>query len=98
VGGLTGREEAVKVVEKHLGRFFLGIGGDDPPEFTRAEQFDGVFFVDLPSREQKDAIWSISTRHYGRDPRQPKLDDAQWIGAEIKSCCRLAALLGHLPT
>ena len=28
-----------------------------------------------------------------RDPRQPRPDDAQWTGAEIKSCCRLAALL-----
>jgi hypothetical protein len=30
-----------------------------PPEFARAERFDGAFFVDLPGREQKDAIWGI---------------------------------------
>jgi hypothetical protein len=64
-----------------------------PPEFARAERFDGVFFVDLPGREQKDAIWSIYTRHYGLDVKQPRPDDNQWTGAEIKSCCRLAALL-----
>ena len=64
-----------------------------PPEFARAERFDGVFFVDLPGREQKDAIWGISTRHYGLDPRQARPDDSQWTGAEIKSCCRLASLL-----
>ena len=52
-----------------------------------------MFFVDLPGREQKDGIWGISTRHYGLDPRQPRPDDSQWTGAEIKSCCRLAALL-----
>ena len=28
-----------------------------PPEFARAERFDSVFFVDLPSREEKDLIW-----------------------------------------
>ena len=52
-----------------------------------------MFFVDLPGREQKDAIWGISTRHYGLDPRQARPDDSQWTGAEIKSCCRLASLL-----
>jgi SpoVK/Ycf46/Vps4 family AAA+-type ATPase len=76
--------------------FFVATANDAsklPPEFARAERFDGVFFVDLPGREQKDGIWSIYTRHYGLDPRQPRPDDSQWTGAEIKSCCRLAALL-----
>lgn len=63
------------------------------PEFSRAERFDGEFFVDLPGRDQKDGIWDIYQQHYGLDPRQPKPDDAQWTGAEIKSCCRLATLL-----
>src|SRR6056297_822758 len=64
-----------------------------PPEFSRAERFDAVFFLDLPGREQKDAIWSIYRRKYGivDDQRLPA-DDA-WTGAEIQSCCRLAALL-----
>jgi hypothetical protein len=52
-----------------------------------------VFFVDLPGREQKDGIWGIYQQHYGLDPRQSRPDDGQWTGAEIKSCCRLAALL-----
>jgi SpoVK/Ycf46/Vps4 family AAA+-type ATPase len=64
-----------------------------PPEFSRAERFDGVFFVDLPGREQKDGIWGIYQQQYSLDPRQPRPDDSQWTGAEIKSCCRLAALL-----
>jgi SpoVK/Ycf46/Vps4 family AAA+-type ATPase len=76
--------------------FFVGTCTDAsklPPESARAERFDGVFFVDLPGREQKDAIWSIDTRHYALDSRQARPDDAQWTGAEIKSCCRLASLL-----
>jgi hypothetical protein len=64
-----------------------------PPEFTRAERFDGVFFLDLPDAAQRNAIWSMHAQQFGLelDPRRP--DDAQWTGAEIKSCCRLAALL-----
>ena len=30
---------------------------------------------------------------FGLDPDQPRPDDRDWTGAEIKSCCRLAALL-----
>ena len=76
--------------------FFVGTCNDAsklPPEFARAERFDGVFFVDLPGRDQKDGIWGIYVQQYSLDPRQPRPDDAQWTGAEIKSCCRLAALL-----
>jgi hypothetical protein len=64
-----------------------------PPEFARAERFDGVFFVDLPGRNQKDAIWGIYTGHYSLDAKQARPDDTNWTGAEIKSCCRLASLL-----
>ena len=78
------------------GVFFVGTCNDAsklPPEFARAERFDGVFFVDLSGRQQKDGIWGIYTRHYGLDAKQARPDDTQWTGAEIKSCCRLAALL-----
>jgi len=30
---------------------------------------------------------------FGLDPKQPKPVDANWTGAEVRSCCRLAALL-----
>ena len=76
--------------------FFVGTCNDAsklPPEFARAERFDGVFFVDLPGRDQKDGIWGIYTRHYGLDAKQARPDDTNWTGAEIKSCCRLASLL-----
>ena len=76
--------------------FFVGTCNDAsklPPEFARAERFDGVFFVDLPGRDQKDAIWGIYTKSYGLDAKQTRPDDTNWTGAEIKSCCRLASLL-----
>jgi len=64
-----------------------------PPEFSRAERFDGVFFLDLPDARQRPAIWQIYLRKYGLDASQKLPADDQWTGAEIKACCRLAALL-----
>jgi SpoVK/Ycf46/Vps4 family AAA+-type ATPase len=64
-----------------------------PPEFARAERFDGVFFLDLPDRAQKDAIWAIYLAQFRLDPQQRRPADEQWTGAEIRACCRLAALL-----
>jgi SpoVK/Ycf46/Vps4 family AAA+-type ATPase len=64
-----------------------------PPEFSRAERFDGVFFVDLPDTDQRRAIWQIYLDLYRLDASQKVPPDDQWTGAEIKSCCRLAALL-----
>ncbi|QEG00138.1 ATP-dependent zinc metalloprotease FtsH 1 [Stieleria maiorica] len=64
-----------------------------PPEFSRSERFDGVFFVDLPGREQKDTIWSLYLELFALAPDQRKPADDNWTGAEIRACCRLAALL-----
>ena len=64
-----------------------------PPEFSRAERFDGIWFLDLPSRPQKDAIWDIYLRLFELDPEQVRPRDDHWTGAEIRACCRLAALL-----
>jgi len=64
-----------------------------PPEFVRAERFDAVFFLDLPDRKQKDEIWTLYQNRYGLDASEPRPTDELWTGAEIKSCCRLAALL-----
>ncbi len=64
-----------------------------PPEFSRAERFDGVFFLDLPGRLQKDAIWDMYRRIYSVSIDEKVPADDQWTGAEIRSCCRLSALL-----
>ena len=64
-----------------------------PPEFSRAQRFDGIFFLDLPGREQKDAIWRMGIAAHSLDRDQRRPDDAAWTGAEIQACCRLAALL-----
>lgn len=64
-----------------------------PPEFARAERFDGVVFVDLPSASQRECIWGMYLSKFGLDPNQRRPLDSEWTGAEIRACCRLAALL-----
>jgi hypothetical protein len=64
-----------------------------PPEFARAERFDATFFLDLPSAQDRRAIWSLYLRRFGLDPDQPLPRDGEFTGAEIRACCRLAALL-----
>lgn len=64
-----------------------------PPEFSRAERFDGIHFLDLPARPEKDAIWELYLAEFQLDPDQARPVDEQWTGAEIKACCRLASLL-----
>lgn len=64
-----------------------------PPEFSRSERFDGVFFLDLPVAQQRERIWQLYLNKYGIDPCQQRPSDDAWTGAEIKSCCRLSALL-----
>jgi SpoVK/Ycf46/Vps4 family AAA+-type ATPase len=77
--------------------FFIATANDIsrlPAEFTRAERFDGVFFIDLPNTTEKELIWQMYRKHFGIPDSQHRPDDTSWTGAEIRSCCRLAALLG----
>lgn len=65
-----------------------------PPELTRAERLDGVFFVELPTSAQRQAIWTLYRDIYQIPGEEVTPADQSWTGAEIKSCCRLASLLG----
>jgi SpoVK/Ycf46/Vps4 family AAA+-type ATPase len=64
-----------------------------PPEFGRAERFDSLFFLDLPDDAEKNAIWELYRKQFGVPDNQARPDDTSWTGAEIRACCRLAALL-----
>jgi SpoVK/Ycf46/Vps4 family AAA+-type ATPase len=64
-----------------------------PPEFARAERFDATFFLDLPAAREKEAIWRMYLGKFGLDSDQRRPRDVDFTGAEIKACCRLAALL-----
>jgi SpoVK/Ycf46/Vps4 family AAA+-type ATPase len=76
--------------------FFVGTSNDIsklPPEFSRAERLDACFFLDLPGAREKEAIWRMHLAHFGLDAEQRRPRDLDWTGAEVRSCCRLAALL-----
>jgi hypothetical protein len=64
-----------------------------PPEFLRAERFDALYFLDLPTAGERHLIWQQYRQQYEIPAGQPQPEDAGWTGAEIRSCCRLAALL-----
>jgi SpoVK/Ycf46/Vps4 family AAA+-type ATPase len=40
-----------------------------PPEMLRKGRFDELFFVDLPNEIEREAIWEIQIRKYGRDAK-----------------------------
>ena len=65
-----------------------------PPELIRSGRFDATFFLDLPGPEQRAGIWRTYRGRYGADPGDASPPCDGWTGAEIESCCRLAALLG----
>jgi hypothetical protein len=64
-----------------------------PPEFFRSERFDGLFMLDLPSPAERAVIWEIYLKLFALDRAQKRPQDTDWTGAEIRSCCRLSALL-----
>jgi hypothetical protein len=49
--------------------------------------------LNLPGPQERRVIWDLYLRQFELDPNQKSPNDEQWTGAEIRSCCRLAALL-----
>lgn len=49
----------------------------------------GTFFFDLPTDDERAAIWTIYTRKY-QLAKQPLPKATDWTGAEVKQCCDLA--------
>jgi len=85
----------------HTSEVFIIMTSNDitglPPEFTRAERFDGIFFLDLPGKEQREMVWDIYTTYYAKHGLTKEMiaerpDDENWTPAEIKANCRLATL------
>jgi hypothetical protein len=64
-----------------------------PPEYLRAERWDSApFFIDLPNSAECNDILNHYKGIYGVDGNPGDMDG--WSGAEIKSCCRIAAMMG----
>jgi hypothetical protein len=77
-----------------------------PPEVLRKGRFDEVFFIDLPSVQEREAIWEIHLRRYDVRPKKFPPNDlakmtAQYNGSEIEQVvvnATLLALAEHRPT
>lgn len=58
------------------------------PQFMRRFK-RGVFFFDLPTAEERAAVWAFYEKKFGL-PKQERPEDAGWTPAEIKECCESA--------
>lgn len=73
-----------------------------PPEFLRAERWDAIFFVDLPTAVEAQAILCHYIDYYNKlNPRlelaldafkEKGIDIENYTGAEIKTLCRLSSI------
>lgn len=63
-----------------------------PPEFLRAERWDAIFFVDLPTERERRTILDLYKNQYHVEG-EPSHNLEGWSGAEIKSLCRIAAMM-----
>lgn len=68
-----------------------------PPELLRKGRFDEVFFVDLPTEEEREDMFKIHFRKIGRDAKKNKFDTQRmarltprFSGAEIESIVETA--------
>jgi SpoVK/Ycf46/Vps4 family AAA+-type ATPase len=94
-GGTTSRVFATFIAwmqEKKAACFVVATSNDVsqlPPELMRKGRFDEIFFVDLPSKEERAEIFSIHLKKRGREPEKFDLDRiatvaAGYSGAEIE--------------
>lgn len=64
-----------------------------PPELRRRFRL-GTFFVDLPTKEEREKIWPIWLKRYGLASQElPDCDG--WTGAEVAACCDIAYRTGR---
>ena len=60
-----------------------------PPEFLRAGRFDAIWFVDLPSRSEREAIIQIMNQKYGTSMPLEWADSLNgYTGSEIEQILR----------
>jgi hypothetical protein len=57
----------------------------------------GLWYVDLPTREELAAIWELHLGAYGLPLDAPRPDDTDWTGAEVRNCADLAWRTGQTP-
>ena len=62
-----------------------------PPELLRSERWDTTFFIGNPTEQARKHIWRLWCEHYKITAATSGVDDDNWSGADIRTCCRLAA-------
>jgi SpoVK/Ycf46/Vps4 family AAA+-type ATPase len=81
----------------HKSRVFVVATCNDiskiPPEFLRAERWDAIFFVDLPNGRERKTIFEIYKKQFNIKEEFGAVNMDGWSGAEIKSLCRISAML-----
>jgi len=69
-----------------------------PPEFLRAERWDAIFFVNVPTEEESEAILQHYLTVYdikaSVEEVRAKINMRNWTGAEIETLCRLGHIMG----
>lgn len=101
-GSLVGKSEqqvraAVKIIQAVAGKSAYWVATCNrldtlPPELRRRFT-DGIWFFDLPDREERLRIWKIQRKHYKIDASHEEPIDDQWTGADIRNVCSIAARL-----
>ena len=64
-----------------------------PPEFAGPSGSTRCSSSTCPGRGRRRRSGGCTSERFGLDPDQRRPSDRDWTGAEIKACCRLAALL-----
>jgi hypothetical protein len=67
-----------------------------PPELRRRFRA-GIWFFDLPSPEERAAIWALQLRAFGLPADSALPADDGWTGAEIRNACEWASRLDISP-
>lgn len=65
-----------------------------PPELLRRFKLQ-VWYFDLLTDEERDALWPVYLKKYGHPLDSERPNDAGWTGAEIRNCCEMAYMLGR---
>lgn len=65
-----------------------------PPELRRRFQL-GTFFFDLPTEDERQAVWDLYLKKFGlslfnKEDNGNTPDDEGWTPAEIRTCCEIA--------
>lgn len=105
-GSLVGQSEqqtraalkVIKAIAGYGGAFFVATCNDLtvlPPELRRRYRY-GIWFFDLPDKEERNSIWNVCLQKFGLSKNAERtFNDTGWTGAEIRNVCELAYRLNQ---